>query len=51
MQVVDHIGLNGGVVHANVGQKLLICDILRVFTLTDLVFVTQLLCNATLFSI
>jgi hypothetical protein len=36
-----------GVVHANVGQKLLNRNILSIFLLTDLVFVTLLLCDAT----
>ncbi len=38
-----------GVVHANVGQKLLNRNILSNFLLTDLVFVTLLLCDATNF--
>jgi hypothetical protein len=42
-----------GVVHANLGQKLLICYLVRVFrsfSLSGFISVTQLLCEATDFS-
>jgi hypothetical protein len=38
-----------GVVHANVGQKLVICDILRVFTMSQTEINTLLLGDGTKF--
>jgi hypothetical protein len=38
LSVTHHVwvlSVAGGVVHANVGQKLVICDILRVFTVSQ----------------
>jgi hypothetical protein len=43
------ISLLAGVVHAKVEQKLLNSIILSIFLLTNLVFVTLLLCDATNF--